>query len=35
MKEKYVKQQIIELLDTLDEKRLLYLYKLIKNLFGS
>lgn len=34
MKEKDVKQQIIELLDKLDEKRLLYLYKLIKNLFG-
>ena len=34
MKEKDVKHQIIELLDKLDEKRLLYLYKLIKNLFG-
>lgn len=32
---KDIKLQIIELLETLDEKSLRYLYKLIKNLFGS
>lgn len=32
---KDVKQQIIDFLETLDEKSLLYLYKLITNLFGS
>lgn len=32
---KDVKQQLFEFLETLDEKKLNYLYKLITNLFGS
>lgn len=30
-----IKQQLFELIELLDEKRLMYLYNLVKNLFGS
>lgn len=33
-KEKYV-SEIVELIEALDEKKLMYLYKLLHNLFGS